>query len=185
MDKKKTVALYGGSFDPPHIAHEAIVTALSTLDFIDKVVIMPTYLNPFKESFTTPPEVRLAWLKEIFAENDKVEVSSYEVDQQRSVATIESVEHLLRCYDKLYLVIGADNLQSLHKWHAYEKLLKKATFIVASRDNIKVPDRFIKLDINEDISSSRLRKELDISKLPKKRAKEIAQYYKEHNAKQN
>jgi nicotinate-nucleotide adenylyltransferase len=48
-----------------------------------------------------------------------------------------------------------------------------------------VPQNFLKLDVDVDVSSSALRKNIDISKLPKKCAKEIAQYYKEHNAKQN
>jgi nicotinate-nucleotide adenylyltransferase len=48
-----------------------------------------------------------------------------------------------------------------------------------------VPQNFITLDVDEDISSSQLREKIDISKLPKKCAAEIAQYYKEHNAKQN
>ena len=181
----KTIALYGGSFDPPHIAHEAIVTALSNLDFLDKIIVMPTYLNPFKENSTAPAELRLKWLKDIFSQNNRVEISSYEVDQKRKVPTIESVRHLLQRYDKLYLVIGADNLASLEQWHNFEELKKNVTFIVATRDKIKIADDFIQLRIDEDISSSELRKNLDISKLPKKCAKEIAQYYKEHNAKQN
>ncbi|MBD3829662.1 MAG: adenylyltransferase/cytidyltransferase family protein, partial [Arcobacter sp.] len=45
------IAIFGGSFDPIHIAHVAIVeTALKQLD-IDKLIIVPTYLNPFKNSF--------------------------------------------------------------------------------------------------------------------------------------
>ena len=181
----KTVALYGGSFDPPHIAHAAIVTALSNLNFLDKIIVMPTYLNPFKESFTAPAELRLQWLKEIFSDNENVIVDSYEVDKKRKTATIESVEHLLKEYDKVYVVIGADNLSSLHKWYKYDVLKAKVTFIVATRDNIDIPKDFIQLKIEEDISSSELRKNLDISKLPKKCADTIAHYYKEKNAKQN
>ncbi|WP_457745366.1 nicotinate (nicotinamide) nucleotide adenylyltransferase [Sulfurimonas sp.] len=181
----KTIALYGGSFDPPHIAHEAIVTALSNLDFLDKIIIMPTYLNPFKENASAPAELRLQWLKDIFSEYARVEVSSYEVDKKEKVPTLSSVKYLLRKYDKLYLVIGADNLQSLHKWYKYDELKESVTFIIVTRDNIAISDDFIQLKIDEDISSSLLRETLDISKLPKKCAKEIAQYYKEHNAKKN
>jgi len=181
----KRVALYGGSFDPPHIAHEAIVTALCNLDFIDKVIIMPTYLNPFKESATAPAELRLKWLKSIFSDFENVEISDYEVKKGQKVPTIQSVRHLLKIYDKLYLVIGADNLASLHKWYNYDELKKSVTFIVASRDNIEIDDAYIELKIDEGISSTALRENLDISKLPKKCAQEIAHYYKEHNAKQN
>ncbi len=181
----KTIALYGGSFDPPHLAHEAIVKALSKLDFIEKVVVMPTFLNPFKKSFTAPAELRYKWLKEIFASLKKVEVSSYEVDLKKKVPTITTVKHLLKSYDKVYLVIGADNLTSLHQWYAYDELKKLVTFIVVTRDAVKIPKNFIRLDINEDISSSGLRENFDSSKVPKKVRDEITQYYKEHNARQN
>ncbi len=178
----KTIALYGGSFDPPHLAHEAIVKALRELDFIDEVVVMPTFLNPFKESFTAPAALRLQWLEGIFSEYGDVKVSSYEVDLKRKVPTIETVRHLLKRYEKIYLLIGADNLQSLSKWYKYNELKELVTFIVATRNNIEVEKNFIQLDINEDISSSDLRKNLEPSKIPEKVRNEIVQYYKEHNA---
>ncbi len=179
----ETVALYGGSFDPPHIGHEAVVRELSKLSYIDEIIIMPTYLNPFKRSFFAPPELRLEWLKNIFSSYDNVTISSYEVNKQREVATVETIKYLKKKYPKIYVVIGADNLKSLHKWQDYEELKELVHFIIAKRDNINVSDDFIKLNINEAISSSSLRKNMDITKLPKAVAVEIAEYYKEHNAK--
>ena len=50
------IAIFGGSFDPIHIAHKKIVeTALKELD-IDKLIIVPTYLNPFKKDFLFEPK---------------------------------------------------------------------------------------------------------------------------------
>jgi nicotinate-nucleotide adenylyltransferase len=60
-----SIALFGGSFDPPHIGHEAIVKALMKLDEIDKIIIMPTYLNPFKTEFFAPADLRVKWLKKL------------------------------------------------------------------------------------------------------------------------
>jgi len=181
----KTVALYGGSFDPPHLGHEAIIKALKKLDFVDEIIIMPTFLNPFKENFTAPPSLRLKWLQKIFFEDEDITVSSFEIDKERKVPAIESVKALQNNYDKIYLVIGADNLKSLESWYRYSELKELVTFIVATRKKSSVPQNFITLDVDEDISSSQLREKIDISKLPKKCAAEIAQYYKEHNAKQN
>lgn len=179
----KTVALYGGSFDPPHIAHIAIVQALREKDFIDEVLVMPTFLNPFKSEFTAPASLRLKWLKEIFSEYKDVKVSSFEVDLGKKTPSIETVEYLLKSYSKIYLVIGADNLASLSSWHRYNELEKKVTFIVATREKIEIPRKYLKLIIDEDISSSQLRQKIDINKLPRQNAKEIKQYYKENNAK--
>jgi len=179
----KTVALYGGSFDPPHIAHEAIVKALREEDFIDEVVVMPTFLNPFKSEFTAPAPLRLRWLREIFHDCENVKVSSFEVDLGKKTPSIETVEYLLQSYEKVYLVIGADNLATLNAWHRFEELKEKVTFIVATRAGLEVPKNYIKLIIDENVSSSQLRKNMDAKKLPKRNAAEIKQYYKENNAK--
>jgi len=182
-EKNLRVALYGGSFDPPHIAHEAVVKALREKDFIDKVVVMPTFLNPFKSSFTAPATLRLKWLREIFSDYDDVIVSSYEIDSGKKTPSITTVEHLLKSYEKIYLVIGADNLSSLSSWYKYEELKQRVSFIVVTREGITIPSEYIQLSIDEKISSSELRKNIDIKKLPKKNALEIAKFYKDKNAK--
>ena len=181
----KTVALYGGSFDPPHLGHEAVVKALEKLDFIDEIIIVPTFLNPFKEAFTAPAELRLRWLQEIFADHQKVSISDFEVSKKRKVPAIETVEALREKYEKIYFVIGADNLASLKQWYRYEELQALVTFFVATREGVTIPPEYIKLDVDVNISSSALRKEMDRTKLPQCCADKIMKYYKEHNAKQN
>ena len=177
----KTIALFGGSFDPPHIGHVAVVKAVLNFKDIDKVVIMPTFLNPFKSKSHASAQTRLEWLRKIFASYKNVEINSFEVNQAKKISTIVSVKHLLKKYKKIYLVIGADNLSSLNKWDSYEELKKLVTFVVASRDNIDIPGNFLKLEVNEDISSSTLREEFDVYKLPKECALEISKNYKEKN----
>lgn len=181
----KTIALFGGSFDPPHIGHIKIVEALKKLSFIDKVVVMPTYQNPFKSSFSAPPYLRLQWLRDIFKNDTQVEVNSYEVDLKKATPTIESVLYLNEFYDKIYVVIGADNLGSLKKWHRYEELKKMVNFIVVTRNDMPLEDNFLTLTIQENISSTQLRRDIQREKLPKECAAEIEKYYKEKNDKQN
>ncbi|MDD2651794.1 MAG: nicotinate (nicotinamide) nucleotide adenylyltransferase [Sulfurimonas sp.] len=178
-----TIALFGGSFDPPHIGHEAVVRALKNFRDIDKIIIMPTFLNPFKSTFHAPAHVRLEWLREIFSGDEDVVISDYEVLQKRQVPTIETVEHLLESYKKIYLVIGADNLAKLHLWKSYERLKELITFVVVSRENIEIPKEFLTLNVAVDISSTDLREEMEITKLPKKCATQIYNFYKENNCK--
>ncbi|ABB45029.1 probable nicotinate-nucleotide adenylyltransferase [Sulfurimonas denitrificans DSM 1251] len=178
-----TIALFGGSFDPPHIGHEAIIEALKKFKDIDKIIIMPTFLNPFKSNFYAPSSLRVKWLREIFKEEKRVEVSDYEVLQNRQVPTIETAKHLLESYKKIYLVIGADNLAKLRDWNSYDELKELVTFVVATRDDIEIPDEFIMLSVDEKISSTQLRENIQLSKLPKKCAKEIYDFYKEEHCK--
>lgn len=178
----ESIALFGGSFDPPHIGHVAIVDALQKLEFIDEIIVMPTFLNPFKNLSHAPAELRLRWLEKIFSSQKNVKIDDYEVKQKRQVPSIESVQHLLKKYKKIYLVLGADNIANLAKWKNYEELSKLVTFIVAPRDNIKIPEIFLTLDLDEKVSSSHVRNLMDGKLLPECCAVEIIKYYKEQHA---
>jgi len=173
----KYIALFGGSFDPPHLGHVAVVEALLQREDIEKIIVMPTYLNPFKFESVAPSSLRLKWLRDIFSSYENVVISDYEVNQNKKVPSIQSVDYLLQNNKNLYLVIGADNLKSFDKWYKYEELITKVKVIIASRNSIAVNDTFTLLHVSEDVSSTALRKDMDISKLPQKCAKEIFQYY--------
>ncbi len=178
--KKAKIALFGGSFDPPHKGHEMIVKkALKNLD-IDKLIVMPNYLNPFKDSFSAPANLRYKWLKKIFSNMNRVEVSSFEIDKRRAIPTIESVKYLYNTLDieKLYIIIGADNLKDLRKWQDFNKLKKLATFVVATRDEIEVPKELKILNISANISSTKLREKIDAGMLPDCVKDEIIKEYK-------
>jgi len=179
------IALFGGSFDPPHIGHEEIVKqALKTLH-VDELFIVPTYLSPFKKVFFAPSKLRLKWLKKLFTYKN-VKVIDFEVNQKRAVPTIETITYLRSIYDidKIYLIIGADNLATLESWHRYSELKDKVEFVIASRDEIILPKELIKLSINAKISSSKLRSNMSISFIPHKIADEVIDFYnKEHNEK--
>ena len=178
----ESIALFGGSFDPPHIGHITIVEALQKLSIIDEIIIMPTFLNPFKSLSHASPQQRLSWLKDIFSSYKNVKIDDYEVRQKRKVPTIESVKVLLQKYKKIYLVIGADNLKTLCSWYHHEELAKLVTFIVVPRDGIHIPETFLKLDIEKNVSSSQLREKMDKAMLPSCSAVEIIKHYKEKNA---
>ena len=174
------LAIFGGSFDPPHVGHDcAIKAALNSLD-IDKLVVLPSFVSPFKEGYFAPPTLRLRWAKMLWGEIEKVEISDFEISKNRPVPSIESVLHFKNGYEKIYFIIGADHLASLCKWHEIEKLFKTVEFVVASRDNIVVPNNFIKLDVNVGVSSSQIRKSDFLEFVPKPVRDEVAKFIKEN-----
>ncbi|MFA6789169.1 MAG: nicotinate (nicotinamide) nucleotide adenylyltransferase [Arcobacteraceae bacterium] len=167
------IAIFGGSFDPPHTGHEAIVReALKSLD-MDRLFIVPTYLNPFKKSFFLDETMRFKLLQKLFKSEKKVEICDYEIVQKRAVYTIETVKFLqqqTQC-STIYLIIGEDNLQKLPLWQSFEELKELVQFVVASR-NIKESSstavEFIKLPINIDVSSTDIRENGYLSHIPEK-----------------
>lgn len=174
------LALYGGSFDPPHAGHVAIVQEALKILPLDKLIVVPASRNPFKSSVHAEGSVRYEWLKEIFAPYETVEISDFEITQKRSVYSIETVEHFLGNCDKLYFILGADNLESLPHWHRFEELNAKVTWVVATRDHIDIPDSMIRLNVNAINRSSDFRDHLAPLGLEKSLETKILTYYKEH-----
>ena len=180
------IAVFGGSFDPPHIGHEEIIEeALKKLD-IETLFIIPTFLNPFKETSFASALKRYEWLKKLTQSYPKTKVLKYEIEQNRQVSTIETIKHLIKTYDydidKIYLIIGADNLSTLTKWKNYKELEKLVQFVIATRDDIKIPKHLQKLNIHANISSTKLREQIKKEYLPKSIADEVMEYYiKEEN----
>jgi len=170
------IAIFGGSFDPVHKGHIEIVKKALKLD-IDKIIVIPNYLNPLKNSFSAPPELRLKWLKEAFKDFEKVEVSDFEIKKNRPVFSIETVKH----FKPKYFIIGSDNLKTLNKWKNINKLLKLTEFVIATRD--KIDKNLLKrynikkvIDVDIPISSTEIRN-CNFKYLPKKIEKEIKEFY--------
>jgi nicotinate-nucleotide adenylyltransferase len=175
------LALFGGSFDPPHAGHVGVVDeALKTLA-IDRLIVVPAARNPFKPTVRASGAVRYGWLKKIFASYEKVEISDFEISQDRSVYTIETVRHYAPMCDELYLIIGADNLESLEEWHSFNELDAAVRWVVATRGEISVPDRMIVLKVDVPVSSTDFRTRFSPLGLECGIENDIITYYKELN----
>jgi nicotinate-nucleotide adenylyltransferase len=170
------IAIFGGSFDPPHLGHVEIVNkALKELD-IDKLIIMPNYLNPLKKTFHAPANLRLKWLKKIF-KSPKVEVSDFEIKQNRPVYSIETIKK----FRPKYFIIGSDNLKTLDKWKDIDEILKFTELVVAKRGEVDL-DLLKKYNIKKvlkvkvPISSTEIRN-CNFKYLPKQIENEIKEFY--------
>lgn len=174
------IAIFGGSFDPFHIGHEAIIDeALQELD-IDKIFVVPTFLNPFKKRSFLDSQTRLESIKEVLKNKENIVVSSFEVDQDRAVASIETVEFLKKEYSpkKIYLIIGEDNLEKLHLWHKYEELKELVEFVVCTRNGYTSKQNYKYLNVNVDISSTNLRENLNLDFIPEKIHEKVKKHWK-------
>jgi nicotinate-nucleotide adenylyltransferase len=167
------VILFGGSFDPIHKGHIEIINQATNL--ADKVIVVPNYLNPLKNGFSAPANLRLKWLKETI-NNPKVEISDYEIKQNKPCYTIDTIKHFKQFYDKISFIIGADNLASLDKWKNIEELKKLVTFIVVTRDNIPIKG-YKTINIDIPISSTEIRNG-NFNYIPEQIKQEVINFYK-------
>lgn len=179
------IALFGGSFDPPHSGHmEVVKAALDTLE-IDRLIIVPAFQNPFKQGTHATGAQRLEWLKEMFGPFEKVEISDYEISKNRPVYTIETVEYFGNTADTVYVIIGADNLSGLPGWHRFDDLNRKVRWVVAKRGDITIPEGMAVLEVHSPISSTECRTLGSSTGLPGETDSRILNVYKETNEPEN
>jgi nicotinate-nucleotide adenylyltransferase len=181
FDKRREmkIAIFGGSFDPIHKGHIEIINKLSQK--FDKVIVLPNYLNPLKNEFSAPAQKRFEWIQKSI-NNPKVEVSKYEIKQNKPCYTIDTIKYFLKNYDEINFVIGADNLLSLNKWKDIKELKKLVKFIVVSRDNQK-SSNYKTINLNIPISSTKIRNNPYKYKeyIPNEIKVEVINYYKEQD----
>ena len=130
----KSLGILGGSFDPPHYGHLRLCEiALKKLK-LSKIFWVVTKKNPFKKKVLFSLKKRLYESKKISKGNDKIKVI-YLDKKVRSSRTIKVVEYLSKINkaNKIYLLIGSDNLVSFHKWKDYEKIIDFCHIVVFSR----------------------------------------------------
>ena len=184
VNDARDTALFGGSFDPPHLGHREIIRRALALPQIRRVVVVPAWLNPFKERSHAPAEKRLEWCRRVF-DRPGIVVSDYEIRQGRPVYTVETYRALSRRYPIGYLVVGADNLAELPKWHSFEELNRELTGIVATREGSGVDTsmlrRFIRLPVSVPVSSTMIRNGEGLEYVDQRIRKEVAALYPPKN----
>ncbi|HHD79597.1 MAG TPA: nicotinate (nicotinamide) nucleotide adenylyltransferase [Epsilonproteobacteria bacterium] len=174
---KPTVAIFGGSFDPPHRGHQQIVqSAIKHLE-IDHLLVVPAYLNPFKSFSLASASQRLAWCHTLFDDLDKVIVSTYEIDEGKSTTTQQTVKHFNTGYDVKYVIIGSDNLSTLTKWHHFSWLNEAITWVIITREGYPLEVDALRswkvLDVDAPMSSTQIRTKKDLHYVDKKIQKSV------------
>lgn len=133
------IALYGGSFDPPHLGHlEAARTVMRELG-PDKLLIIPANLPPHKALPAGSPsaEQRLCMCRMTFESVRGAEVSDLELRRPGRSYTADTVRQLLELYpgDRFILVVGTDMLLSFEHWNEFKFLLGSCALTAFPREN--------------------------------------------------
>jgi len=134
------VAVYGGSFDPPHAAHVLLASYLLAIGGFERVLVVPVYEHAFGKRLT-PFEHRVAMCRACFAALRGVEVLDVEADLPKPNYTLRLIERLreLNPADELSLVVGSDVLAETQKWHAFERVAELAPPFIVPRKGHERP----------------------------------------------
>jgi nicotinate-nucleotide adenylyltransferase len=128
------VAVFGGSFNPPHVAHLFATIYALAVEPIDLVLVVPVYKHPFAKELA-PYEARLAMCRLGLGYLPGVEISTLERELDGESRTLRTVEHLAATHPdwSLRLLVGADVLQDLPKWHRFDRIAEIAPPLVLGR----------------------------------------------------
>ncbi len=121
------IGLYFGSFNPIHVGHLIIANHMVEYGEVDQVWMVVSPHNPHKQKNTLLADHhRLALVKEAIDSNPRLRVSDIEFGLAQPNYTVKTLAYLKEHHPdhQFTLIMGEDNLRSLHKWYNYEQVLQ-------------------------------------------------------------
>jgi nicotinate-nucleotide adenylyltransferase len=129
------LGIFGGAFDPPHLAHVALARAAVAQLGLDMLRVLPTGQAWHKARALSPAADRLAMARLAFADVPRAEVDDRELRRSGPTYTVDTLRELRAEHPaaELLLVIGADQAEALHGWRESDQIVRLATLAVAAR----------------------------------------------------
>lgn len=137
------IGLYFGSFNPVHIGHTAIAGYMTEFADLDQVWFVVSPHNPLKKKETLLADHQRLYMVQLAIE-DKVQLKASDIEFKLPIPsyTIDTLTYLKEKYpgDEFCLVMGEDNLFTLHKWKNAQELSEKYPIYVYPRPRTVKPD---------------------------------------------
>lgn len=136
MSPARRIGVFGGAFDPPHLAHVALVRSAIEAFSLDEVRVLPTGQAWHRSGTLTPAAQRLAMTRLAFAGLREARVDAREIERHGPSYTIDTLHELAAENPgaQLVLLIGDDQRRSLPGWHRIEEIARLAIICAAARD---------------------------------------------------
>ncbi len=132
----KNIGLYFGTFNPIHIGHLIIANQIVENSDLDEIWMVVTPHNPFKKkSSLLDNHHRFEMVYRATEDYDKISPSDIEFKLPQPNYTVHTLAHISEKYpsNNFSLIMGEDNLKSLHKWKNYETILQHHNVYVYPR----------------------------------------------------
>jgi nicotinate-nucleotide adenylyltransferase len=130
------IGLYFGTFNPIHVGHLIIANYMADYTDLDKVWLVVSPQNPMKEKSTLLDDIhRLALVKIAIDDNPNLAVSDIEFQLPKPSYTVHTLAYLREKFPqhRFSLIMGEDNLRTLHKWKNHEQILEHHKLYVYPR----------------------------------------------------
>ncbi|MGH7638731.1 MAG: nicotinate-nucleotide adenylyltransferase [Gemmatimonadaceae bacterium] len=130
------LAIFGGSFDPPHIGHLLAASDAFEQLSLDRIFLVPAANQPLKAGrANAPTEHRLEMARLLVAGDPRFDVSNVEVERGGLSFTVDTLMHFAMLYPKAerFLLVGADVLSSFGQWREPRRILELARLVLLER----------------------------------------------------
>ena len=137
-----TTALYGGSFDPPHLGHLAVARQVLERFAVDRLVFLPASHSPLKDGTPNATDgQRLEMLRLAAAGEPRFTVSDLELARGGVSYTVDTLREWRRLHpgDDILFIAGMDSLLTLHAWREPLEIVRLCTFVTFNRPGIPLP----------------------------------------------
>ena len=129
------IGVFGGTFSPVHNGHVAMLESFAREPYIDKILVVPTFVPPHKpKDVGASVEDRIRMLELATCGIAKAELSLIEIDRGNISYTVDTLRELSGD-DELYLLLGGDMFLSLEFWREPQEIMKLAHIVVGRREN--------------------------------------------------
>jgi len=138
--------LYFGSFNPIHIGHLAIAGYMTEYTGLDQVWFVVSPQNPLKKKETLLPDHHRLYLVELaIGDNDRLKATDIEFHLPVPSYTVNTLSYLNEKHpnNEFALVMGEDNLYTLHKWKNASELVKNYRIYVYPRPGANRPPHIL------------------------------------------
>lgn len=128
--------LFFGSFNPVHTGHMIIAQYMAEFTDLEQVWLVVSPHNPLKASHSLAPDYdRLHLTHLAIGDHPRIKASDIEFHLPRPSYTVDTLAYLREKYPdrEFVLLMGGDNLATLHKWKNYEILLRDYQIYVYKR----------------------------------------------------
>ena len=140
------IGVFGGGFDPPHVAHVRLVETAKSVLHLDRVIVVPTGQAGHKQPSKTPAEHRLAMARLAFAGIEGVDVDDCEMTRGGPSWMIDTLATLAgRCNvngetgpaaARWTLILGLDQLNRFETWVQWQNIARACELAVAYRPDV-------------------------------------------------
>jgi nicotinate-nucleotide adenylyltransferase len=138
------IALFGGSFDPPHVGHLLAASWVLLTEPIDELWFVPVFQHPFAKPMIASFEERASLCEAAVSSLglQRARVSRAEAQVGKDGRTVDLLEHLHRLHpgDSFALVMGSDILQETAHWKSWDRVQELARIIRVQRSGHELPE---------------------------------------------